>query len=238
VAIYGRVSTDGQTVDQQMDALREIAVRSSWEVVSEFTDTVSGTKFTRSGLDELMRIVRCRKIDLILCHKLDRLGRSLVHLAQLIGEFEANGVALFIPGQGIDTRDANPAGKLQMNILMAVAEFERSLISERTKIKLQALKRAGVTLGRPNLRVGFQKVAEALFGRVYSDSGRSPTVREMAIHLKVSLGTAHTILKQCRDDALHCVSDASDLSKALYKQWKLEAGGPLKTPICSSNKPV
>jgi len=61
---------------------------------------------------------QAQEIDLIACHKLDRLGRSLPHLAQMIGEFEANGVALFIPGQGIDTRQANPAGRLQLYILM------------------------------------------------------------------------------------------------------------------------
>ena len=128
IALYARVSTDEQTVGQQLDELRRISTRKDWEIVAELHDVISGTKFTRQGLDELMRLVRHKKIDLIVVHKLDRLGRSLPHLAQMIGEFEANGVALLVPGQGIDTRNANPAGKLQMNILMAVAEFERSLI--------------------------------------------------------------------------------------------------------------
>ena len=73
-----------------------------------------------------MKLVRRKKIDLIMAHKLDRLGRSLPHLAQMIGEFEANGVALFIPGQGIDTRQDNPAGRLQLHILMAVADLAGS----------------------------------------------------------------------------------------------------------------
>lgn len=125
VALYARVSTDDQTVSQQLDALRGDCQRHGWTVVEEIEHTISGMTFTRKGLGRLMELVRRKKIDLIVCHKLDRLGRSLPHLAQMIGEFKANGVALFIPGQGIDTRDANPAERLQMHILMAV---KRSLI--------------------------------------------------------------------------------------------------------------
>jgi DNA invertase Pin-like site-specific DNA recombinase len=87
-----------------LDELRSVCARQDWQIIAELTDIISGAKFTREGLDKLMRMVRHKKIDLIVCHKLDRLGRSLQHLAQMIGEFEANGVALFIPGQGIDTR--------------------------------------------------------------------------------------------------------------------------------------
>ena len=123
VAIYARVSMDEQTVGQQLDALRGDAQRHGWAVVEEIDDTISGMTFTRKGLDRLMGLVRRKKIDVIMAHKLDRLGRSLPHVAQMIGEFEANGVALFIPGQGIDPRQANPAGRLQMHILMAVADF-------------------------------------------------------------------------------------------------------------------
>ena len=151
IALYARVSSDQQTVGQQLDDLRQTCSREGWKVVAELQDVISGAKFTRKGLDELMSMVRRRKVDLVACHKLDRLGRSLPHLAQMIGEFESHGVALFIPGQGIDTRHANPAGRLQMHVLMAVADFERALISERTKLKLQALQRSGKHIGRPKM---------------------------------------------------------------------------------------
>jgi DNA invertase Pin-like site-specific DNA recombinase len=193
IALYARVSTEDQTVDQQLDDLRRVCARQDWHVTAELTDVISGSKFTRQGLDKLMGMVRHRKIDLIVCHKLDRLGRSLQHLAQMIGEFDSNGVALFIPGQGIDTRIVNPAGKLQMNILMAVAEFERSLISERTKVKLQALKRAGKHIGRPKMHDNVRKSALALFQRVYGQTGKAPTCRAMAQELGMSIGTAHRL---------------------------------------------
>ena len=90
-----------------------------------------------------MSLIRRGKVDVVVCFKLDRLGRSLSHLAQLIDEFSAHKVALVVPGQGIDTSQDNPAGKLQLHILCAMAEFERSLIHERVHAGLRAAKREG-----------------------------------------------------------------------------------------------
>ncbi len=162
-------------------------------MVEEIDDTISGMTFTRKGLDRLMGLVRRKKIDLVVCHKLDRLGRSLPHLAQMIGEFEANGVALFIPGQGIDTRHANPAGRLQMHILMAVADFERALISERTKLKLRALQAAGRHIGRPKMLASVADAAQAICERVLATTGKFPTCRGLASELNLSVATAHAL---------------------------------------------
>jgi len=190
---YARVSTDEQTVSQQLDALRGDAQRHGWTIVEEIADTISGMTFTRQGLDRMMELVRRKKIDLVVCHKLDRLGRSLPHLAQMIGEFEANKVALFIPGQGIDTRQANPAGRLQMHILMAVADFERALISERTKLKLRALKAAGKHVGRPKMLKGVVDAAQVICGQVLATTGKLPTCRALATELNLSVATAHAL---------------------------------------------
>jgi DNA invertase Pin-like site-specific DNA recombinase len=99
--------------------------------VTEYLDKASGTRFSREGLDAMMAEVRKNRIDVIAVYKLDRLGRSLQHLAQLIGEFESHGTALVATSQGIDTSESNPAGRLQMHVLAAVVEFERSVIRER-----------------------------------------------------------------------------------------------------------
>lgn len=195
VVIYARVSTDEQTVEQQIESLREDCRRYGWDIVAEIADTISGGTFSRKGLDQLMALVRRKKIDLIICHKLDRLGRSLPHLAQMIGEFESHGIGLFIPGQGIDTRTNNPTGRLQMHLLMAFADFERALISERTKLKLQALKNAGVRLGRPKLSSEALKGAVVACRRIQDQTGRSPSCRALARELSVSIGTAHRRLR-------------------------------------------
>ncbi len=75
VALYARVSTDEQTVSQQLDALRGDCQRHGWTIIEEIEDTISGMTFTRKGLDRMMELVRRKKIDLVVCHKLDRLGR-------------------------------------------------------------------------------------------------------------------------------------------------------------------
>ena len=196
VAIYARVSTDEQTVSQQIDALRGDSQRHGWTVVEEISDTISGATFSRTGLDRLMTLVRRKKIDLIVCHKLDRLGRSLPHLAQMIGEFEANRVALFIPGQGIDTRQDNPAGRLQLHILMAVADFERALISERTRLKLRSLKAAAKHVGRPKMLESVKESAQSICARALALRGKLPTCRVLATELNLSVATAHALRRR------------------------------------------
>ncbi len=147
-AIYARVSTDDQNLSSQLEACREWCARMKVTAV-EYLDKSSGASVSRAALDRLMADARHGRVKTVVCYKLDRLGRSLVHLAQMVGEFDVHGVALVCPSQGIDTRDSNPAGRLQMHVLMAVAEFERSLIRERTKAGLVAAKARGVPLGRP-----------------------------------------------------------------------------------------
>ena len=149
IALYLRVSIDRQTTDSQAVELRDYCARRGWADVIEYSDTASGAKFSRQGLDALMSDVRRHRIDAVVAYKLDRLGRSLPHLAQLIGEMTANRVALVVPQQGIDTSATNPAAQLQLNILMAVAEFEREIIRERVNAGLRAARARGKRLGRP-----------------------------------------------------------------------------------------
>jgi putative DNA-invertase from lambdoid prophage Rac len=149
IAIYYRVSTAEQTLDPQRIELQEYCQRKGWTVSAEYSDQISGSKFTRVGLDRMMADVRKHRIDVILCVKLDRLGRSLLHMAQLIFELDSNGVALICTSQPIDTSEENPAGRLTMHILIAMADFERSLIKERTLAGLKAARAKGARLGRP-----------------------------------------------------------------------------------------
>src|SRR4029077_19966692 len=149
IALYYRVSTDDQSTDPQRLELQDYCQRKGWSVAAEYSDQISGAKFTRTGLDRLMSAVRKRKIDVILCVKLDRLGRSFPHLAQMIFEFDSNGVALICTSQPIDTSEENPAGRLIMHVLIAMAQFERSLIQERTRAGLKVARARGVKFGRP-----------------------------------------------------------------------------------------
>lgn len=133
VAVYLRVSTDQQTHNSQEAEMRDYCTRRGWSEPLWFRDTASGAKQSREGLNELMALARRGKIDVVLTFKLDRLARSLSHLAQVLAELQAHHVALVCPSQGIDTSNANPAAQLQINILAAVAQFEREIITERVR---------------------------------------------------------------------------------------------------------
>ena len=149
IVIYARVSTDNQSHDSQLDEVRSFCLRRGWNAAEEITDIASGGRYSREGLDRLMIQVRRGRVGTVVVFRLDRLARSLSHLAQMLAEFQMHGTALVCPGQGIDTSNTNPAAQLQVNILAAVAQFERELIVERIKAGVNAAKARGVRLGRP-----------------------------------------------------------------------------------------
>ena len=190
-AIYCRVSTDKQSHDSQLLELRTYCERRGWGEVVEFSDTITGSKFTRRGLDALFADVRKGKVERVVVFKLDRLGRSLAHLAQLIAELTAGGVALICTSQGIDTSDSNSAGRLQLGVLMAVAEFEREIIRERVNAGLAAARARGAKLGRPDTLAAHRAAVAALLAQ-----GKG--VREIARELGLAVSSAYKIVKAVR----------------------------------------
>src|SRR5262252_8644357 len=149
-AIYVRVSSDGQTVENQVRELRKIAERRGWEIVETYSDAgISGSKGRdkRPSLDRMLNDAKRRKFDVAMAWAIDRLGRSLIDLLGTIQELEACGVDLFLEQQSIDT--TTPAGKLMFQIVGAFAEFERSMIRQRIHAGLKRAVAEGKTLGRP-----------------------------------------------------------------------------------------
>ena len=149
-ALYVRVSTADQRTDSQTKELEAFCQARGYPKVRLFVEHESGAKVTRPQLDAMMSEVRTGKVARVVVYKLDRLGRSLTHLALILDELQRLGVSLICTSQGIDTSGDNPAGRLQLGVLMAVAEFERSLIRERVNAGLRAAKGRGVRLGRPS----------------------------------------------------------------------------------------
>lgn len=151
VAFYVRVSTaDGQTTENQTRVLHEVAARSGWNVTAIFSDDgVSGAKGRdrRPGLDALLKaVIRC-EVDLVAAWSVDRLGRSLPDLINLLGELQGRGVDLFLHQQALDT--STPGGRMMFQMLGVFAEFERSLIRSRVMAGLERTKAKGTRLGRP-----------------------------------------------------------------------------------------
>ena len=149
-AIYARVSTLDQEPENQLAELRRYVEARGWTGVEYVDKGVSGAKDRRPALDTLVTDARRRRFDVLVCWRLDRLGRNLRHLITLLDELQALGVAFVSLAEGIDA--TTPAGKLQMHILGAIAEFERERIRERVLAGLQRAKREGRRLGRPRAR--------------------------------------------------------------------------------------
>jgi DNA invertase Pin-like site-specific DNA recombinase len=150
VALYARVSTVNgqQDPEMQLRELREYAVRRDWDVTAEYVDKgVSGSKDRRPGLDKLMADAKQRKFDVVLVWKLDRYARSLKHLVNALAEFEALGIAFVSLRDNLDL--TTPAGRLMFQIIGAMAEFERALITERVRGGLRNAVAKGKRLGRP-----------------------------------------------------------------------------------------
>ena len=137
---YARISTTDQKMDLQLDALRAAGCE---EI---FTDIgISGATAKRPGLDQLLDTIQSG--DILMVWKFDRMGRSVRHLADLLGRFHNQGVEFRSLSEGIDT--STMGGKLVFYIFSAIGEFERDLISERTKSGMAAAKKRGVHVGRP-----------------------------------------------------------------------------------------
>jgi len=151
VGIYARVSTTGQTAENQLLALRSFATARGWTITEYVDQGQSGAKERRPALDALLAAVRARRVDLVACVKLDRLARSVHHLVALVREFEVLGVDLVVLDQAIDT--TTPAGRLLFHVLAAISEFERDLIRDRVLAGLRRAKSQGVRLGRPRVLV-------------------------------------------------------------------------------------
>ena len=180
-AIYARCSTQDQTVDLQLDGLRDYAKARGLKIVTEYLDEgVSGARTKRPALDRLLAEAHRRRFDTVLVWKLDRLGRSLSHLIRIVDTLGSLGVDLVSLGDpGLDT--TSPHGKLVFSIMGAVAEFERDLIRERTRAGMAAARRRGKRIGRPRVYVPLTK-ARALMGQGLSQ-------REVAERLGVARAT-------------------------------------------------
>jgi DNA invertase Pin-like site-specific DNA recombinase len=147
-AIYARVSTTDQQPENQLLELRRYVEARGWTLTKEYVDHgVSGSKDSRPALNEMLVDAKRRRLDVIVCWRLDRLGRNLKHLITTLDELQGWGVGFVSLGEGIDA--TTPAGRLQMHLLGAIAEFERARIVERVKAGLARAKAQGTRLGRP-----------------------------------------------------------------------------------------
>ncbi len=193
-ALYARVSTFDQEPENQLAELRQYVTARSWTAVEYVDKGVSGATDRRPALDALLADARRRRCDVVICWRLDRFGRNLRHLVTVIDELQVLGIAFVSVAEGIDA--TTPAGKLQMHILAAIAEFERERIRERVMAGLQRArgKAAGSgDLGERSQHASCHRLAISQSDRRL-DAWKSPALRfkatwpENLLQLSPSLG--------------------------------------------------
>lgn len=186
VALYIRVSTSEQTTDNQRRELDAVAQRHGWEVAAVYEDAgISGAKGRdrRPGLEALMKAVARREVDMVAAWSVDRLGRSLTDLMDVLRELHAKNVDLFLHQQGLDT--STPSGRAMYQMLGVFAEFERALIRERVMSGLARAKADGIKLGRKTLEDADAKKVRMIHNMLREGIG----VRHIARNLRVGVGT-------------------------------------------------
>ena len=202
--VYVRVSTADQNSELQLRDLQDYANRQGWEIIETYQDVVSGAKASRPGLNQLMLDAMARKFDCLLVWKLDRFGRSLVDCLNNIRTLEDHGIRFIAVTQGLDTDQRNPASRFLLHVLGAAAEFERSLIRERTqagRLRYQQDYRAGkvgktvYSRSGKNLPVGRPR---RIFNRerVIEMRQMGASIRAIAKHLGVGVGTVTRTLQE------------------------------------------
>ena len=187
-ALYIRVSTLEQSTDSQEVELTSYCRRAGFKPIRVFKETISGLNDSRPVLNDLLTEVRKGKVDRVIVWKLDRLGRSLTHLSQIVNELLSLKVSLIVPSQGIDTSSNNPAATLQINILSAFAQFEGEIIRERTKTALQLRKARGMILGRPSF-------SQEIIQKCRSLRQKGLSYDAIASKLSLSKGFVHRVSK-------------------------------------------
>ena len=189
-AIYSRISTNDQTVSNQILELKDIANRKGYQIVAEFSDEgISGSKGRdqRSGFDNLIKGAIRKDFDLILVWSVDRLGRSLQDLVSFLNEIHSVDCDLYIHQSGIDT--TTPAGKMMFQMCGVFAEFERGMIRERVLAGQKRAKEQGKHIGRPS------NMNEGLSNSIIYMREQGLGIRKIAKELKVGVSTIYKVLE-------------------------------------------
>ena len=188
-AIYARVSTKGQTTDNQIEQLKQVAAKAGWSVSAVYADVMSGAKGReqRPELDAMLKAVTRREVNRVMVWSVDRLGRSLQDLVSTMQEVQAAGADLYLHQQSIDT--STPAGKALFQMCGVFAEFEREMIRDRVKSGLERTKAKGTKLGR-------RPIAPVIVRKVQQMKQENPSlsVRKLAKMMELSPTSIQNIL--------------------------------------------
>lgn len=198
-ALYMRVSTGEQTVENQRQSLHAMAAARGWNVVREYEDVASGAKGRdgRPALDEMMRDAARRKFDRVAVWAADRLGRSTAHVAAVMEELETLGVAQFYHKEAIDT--STPHGRAMIRMAAVFSELERDMVRERVRAGIDRARIRGTKSGRP---IGRPKVSAKVERAIHAARAEGKGVRKIAREVGCGVGTVVRVLRE--NDQVSC----------------------------------
>ena len=190
VALYCRVSTLDQTIDNQLLELRDHCSRMGWEIVKEYADEgLSGTlsRDKRPALNSLIKDAYRKRFDSVVCWDISRIGRSMKELILFLSDMKDRGIGICSVRQGFDT--STSMGEIMFQFVGILSSWEREMIRERTLAGLERAKREGKTLGR-------RKVTnDTMTAKIIELRNDKKSIREIASEVGVSRGTVNNILK-------------------------------------------
>ena len=184
--LYMRVSTLDQHPETQLYDLRQMAQQRGYQIVEEYTDTISGARARRPGLDALMRDARRNRFDVLLVWASDRIARSVRHFLDVLDELNRLNIEFISFREQIDT--GGPLGRAVVVIIGAIAELERNLIIERVRAGMRRARLEGRHIGRPSLELDPAAILR--------DRERGQSLGELARSYRVSRTTIYRVLRE------------------------------------------
>lgn len=185
IATYSRISTASQNADVQIQECRQYAARCGYEIVGEYTDTISGisTSQERKALTQLLEDAFARKFDAVVVYSIDRVGRSLKNCLEILENLKSLNVGFISITQAIDTNTVT--GQFMANIFSCLANYERTQILERTNLGRIAAKARGVKFGRRS------NMSESTLQSIRSLRKQGVGIKQIAKSLQVGVGTVY-----------------------------------------------
>ena len=190
VALYLRVSTLDQTIDNQLLELRDHCKKMDWEIVKEYADEgLSGTlsREKRPQLNEMIKDAYRKRFDLVVCWDISRLGRSMKELVLLLADMKEKGIGICSVRQGFDT--STSMGEIMFQFVGILSSWERDMIAERTLAGLARAKSQGKHIGRPT------NLNEGLTHSIKYMKEQGVGIRKIAKDLSVGVGTVYKVLE-------------------------------------------
>ena len=188
VALYARVSTNDQTTENQLLALRDLASRNDHEIVAEYIDHgVSGVAAKRDARTQMLLDAKAKKFSVLYCVSIDRLSRSTKDLLQVVEELHALNITLIFQRENIDTKTA--MGQFFLTVLSSIAQLERETMISRINAGIARAKSEGKKLGRPS------KINQSLVNAVSLLREKGVSIRDIGKTVNVGIGTIYSILR-------------------------------------------